>query len=111
MKARRRPRAKPGRRRYWSAEVTRRSDALDLEPAVFRKSSARAIAQSLKRSAERSRRRKGTAYQSAMSMLTFYVNRAGRHLPPRRRAVLERAKAELRHLYGRTSATARRRPK
>jgi hypothetical protein len=100
MKARRKPRAGRGRSR-WSAEVTRRSDALDLEPAVFRKSSGRAIAESLKRSAERSRRRKGTAYQSAMSMLNFYVNRAGRQLPARRRAVLERAKNELRRLYGR----------
>jgi hypothetical protein len=81
-----------------------------LEPAVFGKSSAKAIAQSLKRSAERSRRRKGTGYRSAMSMLTFYVNRAGSQLPPRRRALLEQAKTELRRLYGRTSATVRRRP-
>jgi len=101
MKVRGKPRARRGGSRYWSAEVTRRSNALDLEPAVFRKSSAKAIAQSLKRSAERSRRRKGTAYQSAMSMLNFYVNRAGSQLPPRRRAVLERAKDELRRLYGR----------
>src|SRR5205809_409236 len=101
MKVRGKRRARGGGSRYWSAEVTRRSKGLDLEPAGFRKSSAKAIAQSLKRSAERSRRRKGTAYQSAMSMLNFYVNRAGSQLPPRRRAVLERAKDELRRLYGR----------
>lgn len=95
----RRAGSRSGRR--WSAEVMRTSDALDLEPAVFRKSSPRAIAQSLKRSAERSRRRKSTPYQSAMSMLTFYINRAGRQLSPRRRATLQRAKDELRRLFGR----------
>ncbi len=78
-----------------------RSDALDLERAVFTKRSPRAIALSLRRSAERSRRRKSSPYHSAMSMLTFYINRAGRKLGPSRRAVLERAKAELRRLYHR----------
>jgi hypothetical protein len=87
--------------RYWSQRVTERSDALDLEPAVFTQRSAQAIAASLRRSAERSRRRKGTAYQSAMSMLTFYINRAGRTLSAARRRTLERAKAELRRLYAR----------
>jgi Protein of unknown function (DUF3175) len=91
----------PRRIRYWSQAVTEGSDALDLEARVFAKSSPRAIAVSLRRSAERSRRRKGTPYQSAMSMLTFFINRAGRGLTPARRRTLERAKQELRHLYGR----------
>jgi hypothetical protein len=68
---------KKTRRRYWSAEVTRRSNALDLENKIFVKRSPRRIALSLKRSAEASRRRKGTPYQSAMSMLNFHINRAG----------------------------------
>ena len=87
--------------RRWSHEVTARSDALDLEPGVFRKPTARAIAQSLRRSAERSRRRKADPYRSAMSMLSFYINRAGHNLPPTRRRVLEATKDELRRLYGR----------
>jgi hypothetical protein len=93
-----------GRRRggrYWSAEVTRTSNALDLEVKVFRHRDPRRLAASLKRSAEASRRRKGTPYQSAMSMLTFYANRAGRNLGAERRRVLERAKVELRKLFGR----------
>jgi hypothetical protein len=85
---------------YWSADVTKRSNALDLEQSVFTKESPREIAISLKRSAEASRRRKGTAYQSAMSMLNFYVNRAGRNLSEARKRALERAKGELRVLYG-----------
>jgi len=89
------------RRRYWSGEITRRSDALDLEADVFTLGDPRKIALSLKRSAEASRRRKGTPYQSAMSMLTFYINRAGTGLPRRQRLVLERAKAELRQAFGR----------
>src|SRR5436309_365782 len=91
-------------RRYWSAEVTRRSKALDLEEGVFRFPDPRRIAASLKRSAEASRRRKGTPYQSAMSMLTFYANRAGRNLGTGQLRVLERAKRELRRLFGRESA-------
>ena len=87
--------------RYWSAEVTRGSNALDLEANVFRGRDPRRIAASLKRSAEASRRRKGTPYQSAMSMLTFYANRAGRKMGTGQRRVLERAKAELRKLFGR----------
>lgn len=86
--------------RYWSAEVTRRSNALDLEQRVFGRS-PRGIAASLKRSAERSRRRKAGPYASAMSMLNFYINRAGRGLTAARKANLERAKQELRKLYGR----------
>ena len=93
------PRAK--KKTLWSRAVTEQSDALDLESGVFTWTSPRRIATSLKRSAEQSRRRKGTAYQSAMSMLSFYMNRAGPKLDAERRAVLERAKQELRHLFGR----------
>jgi hypothetical protein len=91
-------------KRRWSAEVTRRSNALDLERGVFAQRSARRIAQSLKRSAERSRRRKSSPYRSAMSMLNFYVNRAGRSLTAARRRRLERAKVELRRAFGRSAA-------
>jgi putative cell wall-binding protein len=87
--------------RYWSGEVTRNSNALDLEAKVFRSGNPHNIALSLKRSAQHSRRRKGTAYQSAMSMLTFYINRAGRNLPQRQKGVLQRAKQELRKAFGR----------
>ena len=89
------------KRRYWSARVTRESDALDLEGGVFRKGSAKAIAQSLKRSAERSRRRKSSPFRSAMSMLTFYINRGGKNLSASRLRMLDRAKEELRKLYAR----------
>lgn len=85
----------------WSGEVTRHSDALDLEDGVFTFDSPRRIADSLKRSAERSERRKGTSFQSAMSMLTFYINRAGDNLSDRRRGILEKAKDELRRAFGR----------
>jgi hypothetical protein len=84
----------------WSQRVTRESDALDLKKGVFKLTSAKKIASSLKRSAERSSRRKGGAYRSALSMLTFYINRAGRTLPKTQRARLERAKAELKHQFG-----------
>jgi hypothetical protein len=87
--------------RRWSARVTRRSNALDLENSVFKSSDPHKIALSLKRSAERSRRRKSAPYRSAMSMLTFYINRAGRNLPRRQAKVLERAKGELRKVFGR----------
>ena len=86
----------------WSAHVTKRSNALDLEPKVFRSSDPHKIALSLKRSAQQSKRRKGTPYQSAMSMLNFYINRAGKNLPQKRKRVLERAKDELRDVFGRT---------
>jgi hypothetical protein len=79
----------------------KRSDALDLERGVFKKSSPRRIALSLKRSAEASKRRKGTPYQSAMSMLNFYINRAGRTLSARQKEVLTRAKDELRKIFDR----------
>ncbi|MCO5106148.1 MAG: DUF3175 domain-containing protein [Burkholderiaceae bacterium] len=85
----------------WSQRVTETSSALDLEPGVFALRDPRRIARSLKRSAEASTRRKADPFRSAMSMLTFYINRAGRKLPAERRACLERAKDELRALYGR----------
>jgi Protein of unknown function (DUF3175) len=85
----------------WSQEVSARSEALDLEPDVFTKTSAKDIAESLKRSAESSSRRKAGAFRSAMSMLTFYINRAGRNLPEPRKSTLEAAKGELRRLFGR----------
>lgn len=84
----------------WSQRVTETSDALDLEPGVFTHDDPRRIAASLKRSAERSRRRKTDPFRSAMSMLNFYINRAGRQLPATRRARLEAAKDELRDLFG-----------
>ena len=85
----------------WSARVTRESDALDLQHGVFSRRSPKAIALSLKRSAERSRRRKSDPYRSAMSMLTFYINRAGKNLPAGRRQILTKAKSELRAAFGR----------
>lgn len=85
----------------WSQRVTERSDALDLEEGVFTFDDPRRIAESLRRSAERSRRRKSPPFRSAMSMLTFYINRAGKTLSRSRRARLEAAKRELRRLYGR----------
>jgi hypothetical protein len=86
--------------RRWSRRVTETSDALDLERRVFTWRDPRRIARSLKRSAERSRRRKSDAYRSAMSMLVFYLNRAGERLGRDRRRTLERAKAELRRAFG-----------
>ncbi len=87
----------------WLHAVTTTSDALDLEPGVFTKSSPREIAQSLKRSAESSTRRKSDPYRSAISMLTFYINRAGKNLTGRDRERLEAAKGELRDLFGKRS--------
>ena len=84
----------------WSQRVTDTSDALTLEEGVFKKGSPRAIAKSLKRSADRSKRRKSDPYRSAMSMLVFYINRAGKGLSKTRKAKLEKAKDELRDLYG-----------
>jgi hypothetical protein len=89
---------KPARK--WSQRVTAHSNALDLEPGVF-KGTPREIAASLKRSAARSKRRKAAPYRSALSMLSFYINRAGSRLSPGRKRSLERAKQELRRLYGR----------
>jgi putative cell wall-binding protein len=79
-------------RSRWSAKVTKHSDALDLERSVFKSEDPRKIALSLKRSADHSKRRKGTPYQSAMSMLNFYINRAGKNLPQKQKRVLEQAK-------------------
>jgi hypothetical protein len=88
----------------WSARVTAHSDALDLEPGVFTQKSGKSIAESLKRSAEQSTRRKADPYRSALSMLLFYINRAGKNLPAARRKTLERAKVELRRLFKRDEA-------
>jgi len=90
-----------GSNRYWSARVTRESNALDLEPGVFTLSDPKKIAASLKRSAQQSRRRKADPYRSALSMLVFYINRAGKNLPAARRKILQRAKGELRKTFGR----------
>lgn len=95
------PHAASADRERWSQQVTAHSDALDLEPGVFSLDDPHAIALSLKRSAERSRRRKTTPFRSAMSMLTFFINRAGRQLAAGQLARLEAAKDELRALYGR----------
>lgn len=85
----------------WSQDVTEESDALDLEEGVFTKDDPKEVAKSLKRSAERSDRRKAEPYRSAMSMLTFYINRAGDDLDRDQKRVLEDAKDELRKLFGR----------
>jgi Protein of unknown function (DUF3175) len=91
------PKASPKR---WSQRVTRESDALDLKHGVFKLTNPKKIAASLKRSAERSSRRKAGAYRSALSMLTFYINRAGKTLPKTQRDRLQRAKTELKHQFG-----------
>jgi Protein of unknown function (DUF3175) len=88
--------------RRWSANVTNEIDALDLEPDLFKSNDPKGIADSVKASAEHSRRRKASPFRSAMSMLTFYANRAGRNLPAARKRVIERAKAELRKAFGRS---------
>jgi hypothetical protein len=88
----------------WSAEVTKHSNALDLEPGVFESKDPKHIALSLKKSAEESHRRRSDPYRSAMSMLTFYINRAGSNLPVDQKAVLEKAKDELRKAFGREPA-------
>jgi uncharacterized protein DUF3175 len=87
--------------RRWSRQVTEHSDALDLEENVFKQRNPKRIAESLKRSADGSERRKASPFRSAMSMLTFYINRAGGQLPEPQRRRLEKAKDELRVLYGR----------
>jgi hypothetical protein len=107
------PRRKPATTRQkvatkrWSAGVTAHSNALDLDTGVFKLSGAKSIARSLKRSAERSKRRKSNPYRSAVSMLVFYINRAGRNLTPARRKTLEQAKDELRSLFGKDEARGR----
>ena len=94
-------------KKNWSSQVTRTSHALDLEPGVFKLEDPTEIALSLKRSALRSRRRRVDPFRSAMSMLNFYINRAGRKLPLRRRMVLMRAKNELRRVFDRPEKTSR----
>lgn len=84
----------------WSEKVTRESDALDLEQGVFTWNNPKKIAQSLKRSADSSKRRKAAPFRSAMSMLVFYINRAGKKLNKEQKQILEKAKNELRQLYG-----------
>ncbi len=85
----------------WSADVSEHSDALDLEEHIFESDDPKKIAASLKRSAEKSGRRKAEPFQSAMSMLNFYINRAGKNLPAKQKKVLEAAKDELRAAFGR----------
>ncbi len=88
-------------KKKWSQEVTEHSNALDLEADVFEQDDPKAIARSLKRSAEASHRRKSSPYRSAMSMLTFYINRAGKNLSETRKRILEEAKEALRAEFGR----------
>jgi hypothetical protein len=99
--------ARAAKAKRWSQRVTETSNALDLENSVFTRKDPRQIAQSLKRSAERSKRRKSSPYRSAMSMLVFYINRAGKQLPKAQRTRLEKAKDELRRLYGRETSARR----
>ena len=96
------PQSKTQRRatKRWSGRVTRTSNALDLDAGVFKLQSPRAVARSLKRSADKSLRRKSDSYRSAMSMLVFYINRAGKNLSATQKRRLEAAKDELRELYG-----------
>ncbi len=91
--------AASGSTRKWSAGVTERSDALDLDKGVFTLDDPKKIARSLENSAEKSTRKKAGSYQSAMSMLNFYINRAGKNLPAKKKKVLEKAKDELRELH------------
>ena len=99
--ARRKATIRKSSSKRWSQRVTQQSDALDLKRGVFKLTSTKKIAASLKRSAERSSRRKAGAYRSALSMLTFYINRAGTNPPKARRDRLQRAKTELKHQFGR----------
>lgn len=97
----------PAKREKWSQRVTEESNALDLEPGVFTLADPGKIARSLKRSAERSDRRKADPFRSAMSMLTFYINRAGRQLRGKQRDRLEAAKDELRALFNKPRRACR----
>lgn len=103
-RAKKAAKAKKSSGRKWSAGVMQRSDALDLEKGVFKGRSARQVALSLKRSAEASHRRKSSPFRSAMSMLNFEINRAGRNLSPERKRVLSQAKVELRKVFHREPA-------
>lgn len=104
MPARRKSEAKRSAKR-WSADVTKRSNALDLDRGVFTWKDPKRIAASLKRSAETSTRRKAGAYRSALSMLTFHINRAGTNLPAAQKKVLEKAKVALRKNFGRETTS------
>ena len=95
-----------GGRKHWSKRVIETSNALDLDEGFFAKEDPRSIALSLKRSADRSRRRKSDPFRSAMSMLTFYINRGGKNLPKSQRDRLEGAREELRDLYGKQRKAA-----
>ena len=86
-------------KKYWSDKITKHSNALDLEKGVFTLKNPRKIALSLKESAEQSDRRKAEPFQSAMSMLNFYINRAGKNLPKSQKKILEQAKIELRNVF------------
>jgi hypothetical protein len=99
--AKRKP-TRPKKINRWSKRVNETSDALDLKAGLFKSRSAKTIASSLKRSAESSQRRKASPYQSAMSMLNFYLNRGGKQLTAERKRTIERAKGELRALFGRS---------
>lgn len=90
------------KKRKWSKQVTEHSDALDLEKGVFADDDPEEIARSLKRSSKRSHRRKGTPYQSAMSMLNFYINRGGKNLSPAKKHTLEKAKDALRKVFNKS---------
>lgn len=96
--------AKKSTPRRWSQRVTETSHALDLEYGVFTWSDPKRIARSLQRSAEKSQNRKASPFQSAMSMLNFYINRAGSELPAKQKRVLTRAKSELRKAFGRSES-------
>ena len=100
-KRKRKASRRTGTSKRWSQHVTEESDALTLEEGVFKKPTPRAVALSLRRSAEASHRRKSSPYRSAMSMLVFYINRAGKGLSAAEKRKLEKAKDELRALYGR----------
>jgi hypothetical protein len=91
-----------GAKHYWSHRVTKESNALDLERGAFTWKDPKRIARSLKRSAERSKRKKGKPFQSAMSMLNFYLNRGGKNLSAERKKTLEKSKEELRLLFEKT---------
>ncbi len=99
-------RAKSGGKRYWSARVTETSDALDIATGTFAKNDPKAIAHELEHDAEKSKRRKSSPYRSAMSMLTFYINRAGKNLPASRKKILEDAKQVLREEFGPQAGSA-----
>ncbi|HTR31060.1 MAG TPA: DUF3175 domain-containing protein [Puia sp.] len=95
----RKKKATSAKTRRWSAGVTQNSNALDLDRGVFTGRDPKKIAQSLERSAEKSTRKKGSSYQSAMSMLNFYINRAGKNLPAKQKQVLNKARQELKELH------------